>query len=325
MINLKYCDICGTNNLRESNFCIHCGNNLIVENVCPYCGKVNGDGENFCTNCKKQIKPVAIFDYDALFSQYNEDTLLNFDLDDETYYEILSDIFKRAEYSRISGSSIKDKILNFANIFTECKTKSRGFERGFNLGSTIFYDDRLDDSVQIATIIHELSHYLLFDIVESLMCHIFEVKSTTTLQSFVWYFLILPDIRIMNEYCAHTVEGRFIPYGYQNYASFNSLVENTNIDDEEINDMVVLGNSFANELIVFLEKYIDDELRESIKLQYKKDLNSPKYDSIMLETDVSLPLNIKNKFLVKKLYDVFKLASNSETRKELEFIRESLE
>ena len=322
---MKYCDICGTSNFKESNYCIHCGNNLALENICPYCGKVNGDGDSFCVNCKKQIKPIAICDYDTLFNQYNENLLLNYDLDDETYYEILSDIFKRAEYGRISGNSIKDKILSFASIFTECKAKSRGFERGFNLGDTIYYDDRLDDSIKIATIIHELAHYLVFDIVESVVCQIFDVKSTTTLQSFVWFFLILPDISIMNEYCAHTVEGRFIPYGYQNYASFNSSVENTDIDDNDLNDMVVLGNSFANELIVFLEKYIDDELRELIKLQYKKDLNSPKYDSIMLETDVCLPLNVKNKFLVEKLYETFKIASNMETRKELEFIRESLE
>ena len=322
---MKYCDICGTNNLRESNFCIHCGNNLIVENVCPYCGKVNGDGENFCTKCKKQIKPVAIFDYDALFSQYNEDTLLNFDLDDETYYEILSDIFKRAEYSRISGSSIKDKILNFANIFTECKTKSRGFERGFNLGSTIFYDDRLDDSVQIATIIHELSHYLLFDIVESLMCNIFEVKSTTTLQSFVWYFLTLPEFRIMNEYCAHTVEGRFIPYGYQNYGSFNMLVEHMEIEKEALDSMVTFGNTFANEIIVYLEKYIDADLRQEIKVQYHKDSNEPTYKSILTETEESWPLTFKNRMLLQILYDIFKEASEDDIKEQLEEIKKGIE
>ena len=322
---MKYCDICGTYNFKENNYCIYCGNKLIIENICQYCGKINGDSDSFCIECGQQIKPVAINDFDILFNQYNENLLLNYDLDDEKYHRILSDIFKRAEYSKISGISVKDKILNFANIFSECKTKSRGYERGFNLGNSIFYDDRLDDSIQIATIIHELSHYLLFEIVERVMCNIFDVKSTSTLQSFVWFFLILPDISIMNEYCAHTVEGRFIPYGYQNYASFNASVENSEIDDENLNDMIVLGNSFANELIVFLEKYIDNELRESIKLQYKKDLNEPKFDSIMFETDVALPLNIKNKFLVKKIYETFKFASNIEARKELEFIRESLD
>ena len=322
---MKCCDICGTYNFKENNYCTHCGNNLAIVNICPYCGEINPDGENFCHKCKKQIRPVTICDFDTLFNQFNEELLLNAEIDDNTYHEILSNIFRRAEFCEIHGNTIKDKILDLASVFTVCKTKSRGYERGFNLGNAIYYDDRLDDSVQIATIIHELAHYLLFAIVDEIFCNILDVYTSTTLQSFVWYFLILPDISIMNEYCAHTVEGRFIPYGYQNYASFNNSVENTEIDDETLNKMIVLGNTFANEIIVFLEKYIDGKLREEIKLQYKKDLKSPKYTSIMLETDVSLPLSVKNSFFIKKLYETFILASNDDTRKELEFIKEGLE
>ncbi|MBR2557344.1 MAG: zinc ribbon domain-containing protein [Methanobrevibacter sp.] len=322
---MKCCEICGTFNFKENNYCTHCGNYLIVKNVCPHCGEVNMDNQSFCVKCKKQIKPVVIDDFDVLFNEYNKELLLNAEIDNKSYHNILKNIFKRADFSNLYGNSIKDKILDLANVFTVCKSKSRGYERGFSLGSMIYYDDRLDDSVQIATIIHELAHYLLFNIIEEVMCNILNVKSSKTLQSFIWFFLMLPDISIMSEYCAHTVEGRFIPYGYQNYASFNQLVENTQIDDDSLNNMIVLGNSFANELIVFLEKYIDKELRELIKLQYKKDLKSPKYESIKLETDISLPLDVKNKLLVKKLCDAYEIGLNLETRKELEFIKEGLE
>ena len=75
---------------------------------------------------------------------------------------------------------------------------------------------------------------------------------------------MFPEFKIMSEYCAHTVEGRFIPYGYQNYGSFNSLVENCGFDEESLQTMIKLGNSFANEIIVYLEKYIDDDLRNEI-------------------------------------------------------------
>lgn len=323
---MKKCEICGTFNFKENNYCTHCGNSLIIENICPYCGKVNSDDKSYCIKCFRQLKPVAISDFDTLFNKYNENLLINTKIDDKTYHQILVNIFKRLDYGSIRGSSIKSKILDLANNFTQCRTKSRGYERGFNFANAIFYDDRLDDSVQIATILHELAHYLLFDIVESLLCHILGVKPSSTIQSFVWFFLILPDISIMNEYCAHTVEGRFIPYGYQNYASFNNLVENSEIDDGTLQNMVVLGNSFANEMIVFLEKYIDEELRELIKLQYKKDLKSPKYESIMMETDVFLPLSVKNEFLIEKLVQTFKSVSiNEEARNELEFIKEGLE
>ena len=129
----------------------------------------------------------------------------------------------------------------------------------------------------------------------------------------------------MNEYCAHTVEGRFIPYGYQNYGSFNNLINQLDYDKDSLNEMIIFGNSFANEIIVYLEKYIDEDIREEIKLQYRKDLNSPSNDSIQIETDECFPLGVKNSILLKVLYDVFKTASNKDIREELEHIREGMD
>lgn len=326
MINLKICDVCGTFNLKENNYCTHCGNKLITEHICPYCGQPNLDYETHCIRCKEQINPISIDDYDVLFSEFNEDLLSNAEISDEDYNQLLTKIFLRAEYFRIYGNSAKEKILNFASIFTPCKPKSRGYERGYIfLGNSIYYDDRLDDSVQIATIIHELAHYFLFTIIESLLCEIFKVKTSSTLQSFVWYFITLPEFKIMSEYCAHTVEGRFIPYGYQNYGSFNTLIENTSLDNDSIESMMMFGNTFANEIIVYLEKYIDDSLRQEIKMQYKMDLKSPKNDSIFIETNDCFPLNVKNSTIIRILYDIFKEANNSETRNELELIKEGIE
>ena len=323
---MKTCDVCGTLNLKENNYCTHCGNKFIIENICPFCGEVNHDYATHCVKCFKQINPITIEDYDVLFSEFNENLLANAEISDIEYNELLSNIFLRAKYIDIYGDSIKDKIFNLAGIFAPCKPKSRGYERGYIfLGNCIYYDDRLDDSVQIATVIHELAHYIVFNIIESLLCNIFKVNTSSTLQSFVWYFLTLPEFKIMNEYCAHTVEGRFIPYGYQNYGSFNSLVENTSLEDDAVKSMMMFGNNFANEIIVYLEKYINEGLRQEIKLQYKMDLKSPNYDSIFIETDDCFPLNVKNSTIINFLYNVLKIASNSETRKELELIKEGIE
>lgn len=321
------CDICGTLNFKENNYCSHCGNKLISNHICPICGENNQDSATYCTSCGSQINPITINDFKTLFSQFNLDLLENAKISDEQYNQLLSNIFIRADYSDIWGETTRNKILNFASIFTVCKPKARGPERGYIfLGRNIYYEDRLDDSVQIATIIHELAHYLLFEIIESLLCYIFKVDTSTTLQSFIWYFLILPEFKIMNEYCAHTVEGRFIPYGYQNYGSYNVLVENMQIDDESADVMIKLGNSFANEIIVYLEKYIDEELRNEIKLQYRKDLVSPPYDSIFKETDESFPLEFKNKIILKMLFDVLKeVSGNDEVIKELKSIKEGIE
>ncbi|MBR4447066.1 zinc ribbon domain-containing protein [Methanobrevibacter sp.] len=324
---MRYCDVCGTFNFKENNYCTHCGNKLLLEHICPICGENNTDFATHCVKCGSQINPITIEDFETLFSQFNQDLLANAKVSNEQYNQILSDIFIRAAYVDIWGDTIRNKILNFASIFTECKPKARGYERGYIfLGKNIYYDDRLDDSVQIATIIHELGHFFLFEIIESLLCYIFKVETSTTLQSFVWYFLTLPEFKIMNEYCSHTVEGRFIPYGYQNYGSFNVLVENMGIDDESVDSMIKLGNSFANEIIVYLEKYIDEELREEIKVQYRMDLSSPTYESIFKETDSCFPLDFKNSILLKMMYDVLKeVSSNSEEIKELKSIKEGIE
>ena len=326
MVLLKLCDICGTYNLKENNYCIHCGNRMITEHFCPHCNEINSDYATYCIKCGKQINPISIDDFDDLFTEYNQNLLLNATISNEDYNKLLQEVFLRAEYFDMHGNTIKDKILNFASIFTHCYPKSRGYERGFIfLGNSIHYDDRLVDSVQIATIIHELAHYLLFNIIELLLCKIFDVETSSTLQSFVWYFLTLPEFEIMNEYCAHTVEGRFIPYGYQNYGSFKILVENAKMDEESIYTMKKFGNTFANELVVYLEKYIDEDLREEIKVQYKIDLKDPNYDSIFIETDDCFPLNFKNSTIVKVLQDVFIEASSFEVRQELEIIKEGIE
>lgn len=129
----------------------------------------------------------------------------------------------------------------------------------------------------------------------------------------------------MNEYCAHTVEGRFIPHGYQNYGSFNKLRKESTLDDEYIEFLVSLGNSFANEIIMQLEKYIDYDLRESIKLQYKKDLKVPKYDSTGFVSDKPQTMDFKNKFILDFLFSCFEEASNPDTRLELEFLNNGIE
>ena len=324
---MKTCDVCGTRNFKENNYCTHCGNKLIMEHICPVCGEINSDAATHCVKCNNQLNPISIDDFDILFNDFNQNLLANANVDDSEYLELLSNIFVRADYIDIWGETTKNKILNLANIFTECKPKSRGYERGFIfLGTCIFYEDRLADSVQIATIIHELAHYFLFNIIESLLCDILKVKPSSVIQSFVWYFLMFPEFKIMSEYCAHTVEGRFIPYGYQNYGSFNSLVENCGFDEESLQTMIKLGNSFANEIIVYLEKYIDDDLRNEIKLQYRKDLTPPTNESILSETDDCFSITLKNKLLISMLGDVLKEVSNDNgARKELESIKEGIE
>lgn len=325
MINMKICDICGTYNSKENKYCFHCGNKLLKDNICPLCTTLNEDDAAICSNCGSPLSTFTIESFDILFSDYYKEQLANFDLLITEYYSILNDIFNKQAFAPIVGSTAKDKVLDIASKFAKCKTKSRGVEFGANMGTTLEYDDRLDDSVQIATIIHELAHCLLFKIILNVLCEAFDVKTSKTLESFVWFFLTFGELEIMFEYCAHTVEGRFIPYGYQNYGSFNNLVKQSDISEDNLELAIILGNSFANEIIVYLEKYIDDDLRNLIKIQYKKDSAVPKFDSIELETNQCLDLDLKNKQLIQLLNVIFDEATLGRNRDELMFIKEGLE
>lgn len=299
---MKECDLCGTPNIKKNNYCIHCGNRIAIDNFCPFCGELNSDDSQYCSNCNKQIKPVAINSFDALFTDYNNILLYEATISDEDYMELLRNIFKKLDYFKLTGHTPKEKILSLASVFAECRTKAKGIENGFERGHVLYYDDRLDDSVQIATIIHELTHFLIFDIVVNLVCYILQVKPSSTLEGFIWYFLS-EDLGLMNEFCASTVEGRFIPFGYQSFGSFNLLIDERQPDSKEVMLAMHLGNTFASEIILFLEKYIDEGLRESIKLQYKKDSNNPSYD--FFDYDDYFETSVKNNLIFDKLYSCF--------------------
>lgn len=320
---MKECDVCGTPNLKANKYCTHCGNRIAMDNICPFCGELNSDDSSYCSNCNKQIRPVSIDSFEKLFTDYNKLLLAKAEISDEDYNKLLSNIFKKLKFSKIVGHNPKEKILSIAEVFAECRPKARGEELGFEFGHVLYYDDRLDDSFQIATIIHELTHFLLFDIIESLLCDVFQVKQSSTLEGFVWYCLS-NDLALMNEYYAHTVEGRFIPHGYQNYASFENLLEETTFDDEKIGILMVLGNTFAEEIIGPLEDYIDYDLREAIKLQYKKDLKNPDYKSIGYESMDSVKMDVKNQIIFNYLFDSFDEASDVNNRENLEFLKEGI-
>lgn len=321
---MKQCGICGNFNDRANNYCTHCGNRIAMDNFCPFCGELNSDESSYCSNCNKQIRPVSIDSFEKLFTDYNKFLLANAEISDGDYMDILSNIFKKLSFSKIVGNTPKEKILSLASVFAECRPKSQGFELGHEMGHVLHYDERLDDSVQIATIIHELTHFLLFDIIESLLCKIFHVKHSYTLEGFVWYCLS-NDLALMNEYCAASVSKRFIPFGYHDYRSFNLLCDENEYSGEEIMMSAVLGNAFSNEIIVHLEYYIDHNLRESIKLQYKKDLMSPTSTDAYFASGECIPLDVKNTLILNDLFKIFEECFDINKWDDLESIKEGIE
>lgn len=52
--------------------------------------------------------------------------------------------------------------------------------------------------------------------------YIWNSDKTSAIEAISDYCLL--NNKLINEYCAHTVQGRFLPFGYQNYGSFNRLL-----------------------------------------------------------------------------------------------------
>ena len=46
---MKTCDICGTLNFNDNNYCTFCGNKIAIENICPFCNKLNSDTATHCS------------------------------------------------------------------------------------------------------------------------------------------------------------------------------------------------------------------------------------------------------------------------------------
>ena len=225
-------------------------------------------------------------------------------------------------YIEIVGKTPKEKVLQIANVFTQVIPKSSGLVYGEYGSPIIFYDDRLDESLQISTIIHELAHFLLFDFSVNMLCEILDINPSSVIKSFVNHFLISPEIEVINEFYAHSVENRFIPLKYQDFNSFLMCISTLGWNIEDVEDFILLGNSLAHDIIFFLQQYIDDNLRESIKLQFKIDMNEPKNNISFNYNNEILDYAKKNTMYVGLMAFYFEeFYLDKEARKELEYSR----
>lgn len=195
------------------------------------------------------------------------------------YQSILDTIAKDAiDMTSLEGdvfTKTKNFVENFAEVdcdfegrVGDIKTASGAY--GFNV---IKIDSSLPKTLQIAALIHELTHHLLSEIFELALMYIFNSPKTDTIEAFAWYSLShRPEWLLMNEYCAHTVEAHYIPFPGENYESFNHVLENfdtNNPDDlEKIRSAALIGNTFATDIIYILDQFFTDDLKNEIKEQF---------------------------------------------------------
>ena len=168
---------------------------------CPECGQQYPNEEVFCPACLVHLKrisdkidvcdiksePKFIFNgqnnYDSFEDLLNKDNLLKineFDFTIDDYSTVLHDIKSQAfvNFDNLVKENeidfdeldILEKIILFAKSFVKVEYKSSGSELGYFESDVISIDDRQTDSLQITTLLHELSHFLIQEILIHVLC-----------------------------------------------------------------------------------------------------------------------------------------------------------
>lgn len=293
---VKRCESCGALYPKEYKYCIRCNSedelvNIIKTPEIKYIKTKPNQFYNF-KDYTNQFSEIT-----DLLSPKNVSKLNNFEFSQEQFSDILDKIKKTYrkilndlvdEYS-IDINSLKtlDKILLFSKSFVKTEYKEGGGDLGHFEFNEIYIDDRATDALQITTIIHELSHFLLAEILEQVVSYILNTDKTDAVEAFICYTLIKDDFNyLVDEYCAHTVEGRFAVLGYQDYGSYKSILKRfLEIYSEDYIDVAKgIGNTFAYYIKDIITSFIDDKLRDDIKDEFSKINDQPEYSELQFET-----------------------------------------
>ncbi len=201
---------------------------------------------------KRKLNPIV---YNRILDDIKKDIAKNTDDEEEIYLKV----------KRLTESFIDLEFLADSNNDTSRRVAGAyGFKRAV-------IDSSLSKTLQIAAMIHELSHHLLFEIFKNTIMHVFQSQNTDTIEAFAWYGLTTNVYwLLMNEYCAHTVECHYMKL--KNYESFNNILKvNENLDEDKVKKAVELGNCLAMDIIYMLDKFFTPELVYEIKMQFLSD------------------------------------------------------
>ena len=319
------------NCLYELDYCK--AKNIRLTKYCPRCHRKYGEDENFCYDCLIALKNlddianVRDIESEPMFTHDGSNDFASFDelLFDENISRIDEFRFLTKDYNQVIKDikimalknfdgivksneivpeylTVLDKVLLFSKAFTRISFKSYGQELGMYSFNQIEIDDRQTAALQITTLMHELSHFLIKEILTHIICKILDCTKSSLVESLATFILSYsPFTRLIDEYSAHSVEGRFTVYGYQDYSSFIQIEETLEgeMTRDEIEITKSIGNCFSNSIKDILEAYIDYDLRNDIKEQFLRDvLDKPNYEMLALENCDKL----KNRGFMKAIW-----------------------
>ena len=129
---------------------------------------------------------------------------------------------------------------------------------------------------------------------------VLDTNNTPLISSYIKILLEDNDLNyLLDEFCAHTVEGRFALYGYQDYSSFKYKMDEIShlYSEDDLDYVLILANTFAYDIKSILENFIDEKLRDDIKKEFLNLRDQPKYEPL----DLEIESKIENEYFIKSL------------------------
>lgn len=299
---VKYCPDCGAKYPENEIHCSRCVSESELKDIIPFDVCDIDFKPNELYNLKSHTNEINSLD--KLLSSENINKLSSFTIKQEDYDMLLKNIInthelilnKVVEDYEIDLNSLSplDKILLYAKTFVKVKFKSSGSDLGRFIFNNIILEDRKPEiALQITTVIHELSHFLLSEIFEQIIMEVLDTKKSDVIEGFVCYMLIKNDFnKLLDEFSAHSVESKYTMYGYQDFSSYkevyNHILKSGEYNQNEVEIARIIGNSFARDIKIIFDSIIDNDLRNAILDEFKNMKTKPNYDDLSFEIDGTL-------------------------------------
>lgn len=301
---VKYCPECGAKYPKYYYNCKRCLSKSKLKSI----EKINLKDINPSVNDYYNLKSHKnnISELDEFFTSENINKLSNFTFTQKDYDKLLENIIKThelvlnriIEFYEIDLDELSnlEKLLLYAKAFVKVKYKDSGHDLGRFIFNRIFIDDRKPGvALEITTIIHELSHFLISEILEQIIMEVLDTNKNDLIEAFVCYTLVKNNFnKLIDEFCAHSVEVKYTGYGHQDFSSYKNIyAEIKQLDeyhDDEIELARIIGNSFADNIKTIFESFIDSNLRESILCEFENIKEPKDYKDAIFEIDTSLTI-----------------------------------
>lgn len=301
---------------------------MIKMNIyCSNCGYLNKDNEKYCIKCNEILHNFSklninktINSTEELFSNEVITQLNNCILTIDSYEMIIENIIETGSNHIIYKKNMTplERIKAVAEAYSIVISKDDGRSYGEYAYNVICIDENFDSAIQIATLLHELTHHLFNEIIKQIVMYTLEIKKTPIIDSLIQVISTLPSILLISEYCASSTEKRYLPEEYVSYSSFNHICEDLNYNKQILIRTLIIGKGLNDSIERILNTFIDDVLKEDIKKEFVKNNTKPIANPICINDDGIDNSILRNVYLMNVIYENFSYLNTPENKEIVE-------